>query len=756
MKAIQSIAQVVEDVENTNPIKLPDDFTVFVPKATDDNYGVVKLSQIDDKVNAHNISPTAHQDIRDELATKQDKLTAGKNIEISNDNVISAVPAKYTAGENIDITDEDVINAKPYNISFDPHVILQQDLLTKVFAAPQDYVFTYNASLMNGIPRVYRYAYKSVPDEIIVYTNVTDKVYKLIITSKNNELVVKFETEPLGKTYTAGSNIDISDADVISAKNVVSTDSESIQTTKGELNVPGVYLGGKHLTETGVSANGKTISYPDITADDTFATKNNVDAQIAGIRKNIAYTFDTYIHFTQWLEGKYTRDDGVVAESLDIGDSIYIAETNIPDYWVYTKHSPMTIDDFKPYESKIDLKDMVSIAGNQTITGNKDFTGKLTKAGDDVATVKEAQKVLTMSADGVEETNAYVFTVADSDSYLPYRQTGTKFVLDLHLPVASALTLNKPVAITFGDTSYNLYNILKGNTAVTIGELSQVDKYDNGYRFIFEAIYFETTGLTGFYIVPTVSMNDVLNLTGTEMSRYATNGGLTDGQLAICTLSKPDGTYLIGRIYKFNITYPSTYTWTDLSAIVLPSAGDNITITTDNLGLSTISAKPIRVTYAELDSNTSLGQEIFLNPQDYEIVREYKFSSATTHLTYKYVADATALGLPVAGSRRQVFVATGVEIRNMLVSAGQLGHIYTIIISSNGNVETHEFDIQGKLTFDDTPKSGSSNPVKSGGIYTALEVKQNTLTAGNGISIENDTISVTDAVRKAITIRKWH
>ena len=49
MKAIQSIAQVVEDVENTNPIKLPDDFTVFVPKATDDNYGVVKLSQIDDK-----------------------------------------------------------------------------------------------------------------------------------------------------------------------------------------------------------------------------------------------------------------------------------------------------------------------------------------------------------------------------------------------------------------------------------------------------------------------------------------------------------------------------------------------------------------------------------------------------------------------------------------------------------------------------------------------------------------------------------
>ena len=42
---------------------------------------------------------------------------------------------------------------------------------------------------------------------------------------------------------------------------------------------------------------------------------------------------------------------------------------------------------------------------------------------------------------------------------------------------------------------------------------------------------------------------------------------------------------------------------------------------------------------------------------------------------------------------------------------------------------------------DGTPTSGSSKPVTSGGVYTALAGKQNTLTAGNGISIVNNVIS---------------
>ena len=60
---------------------------------------------------------------------------------------------------------------------------------------------------------------------------------------------------------------------------------------------------------------------------------------------------------------------------------------------------------------------------------------------------------------------------------------------------------------------------------------------------------------------------------------------------------------------------------------------------------------------------------------------------------------------------------------------------------TSGGVYTALAGKQDTLTFDSTPTSGSNNPVKSGGIYTALAGKQNTLTAGNGISIVNNVIS---------------
>ena len=54
---------------------------------------------------------------------------------------------------------------------------------------------------------------------------------------------------------------------------------------------------------------------------------------------------------------------------------------------------------------------------------------------------------------------------------------------------------------------------------------------------------------------------------------------------------------------------------------------------------------------------------------------------------------------------------------------------------------------QDTLTFDDVPTSNSSNPVKSGGVYSALADKQDALTAGNYISIANDgTINVTQSI----------
>ena len=46
-----------------------------------------------------------------------------------------------------------------------------------------------------------------------------------------------------------------------------------------------------------------------------------------------------------------------------------------------------------------------------------------------------------------------------------------------------------------------------------------------------------------------------------------------------------------------------------------------------------------------------------------------------------------------------------------------------------------------KLTWDNVPVENSSNPVKSGGVYSELAKKQDNLTAGTGIDITNNTIS---------------
>lgn len=48
-----------------------------------------------------------------------------------------------------------------------------------------------------------------------------------------------------------------------------------------------------------------------------------------------------------------------------------------------------------------------------------------------------------------------------------------------------------------------------------------------------------------------------------------------------------------------------------------------------------------------------------------------------------------------------------------------------------GDINTALAGKQDTLTFDDTPTSGSDNPVKSGGVYSALSGKQNTLTFDN-------------------------
>ena len=101
-----------------------------------------------------------------------------------------------------------------------------------------------------------------------------------------------------------------------------------------------------------------------------YATKqyvNNLYATISmGGHKSVV--FDTKQQFLDWLAGTYTRPDELTPNHLMIGDMILIKESGVPDYWVSSKSTPMTINDFTEYEAKIEVQEIT--IDNNSITEN--------------------------------------------------------------------------------------------------------------------------------------------------------------------------------------------------------------------------------------------------------------------------------------------------------------------------------------------------------------------------------------------------
>lgn len=160
-----------------------------------------------------------------------------------------------------------------------------------------------------------------------------------------------------------------------------------------------------------------------------------------------------------------------------------------------------------------------------------------------------AHRELIMGASGTVETGAVDFVVTNPTTYLAYRVNQTTFTLDLELPVVGEVDKTKPVAITFGDTTYYLYNFLNSLSKLTFGDLlSENHTYseETGYRFVFDATFFSNSDITGFAIMPVFASNKANKPVAVELTDVpatATNGTLTAQQLA--TLKADDANYII-------------------------------------------------------------------------------------------------------------------------------------------------------------------------------------------------------------------
>lgn len=114
-------------------------------------------------------------------------------------------------------------------------------------------------------------------------------------------------------------------------------------------------------------------------------------------------------------------------------------------------------------------------------------------------------KIILLGLDGVIEANRVVFEVQDAESFIDYRTNQREFLVSGILPIVGELDRSLPVAITFGDTTYQVYTFMKGSAnPITIGDLMSVSAYNTatGFAFFSKLIFLETSDIVGFAISP--------------------------------------------------------------------------------------------------------------------------------------------------------------------------------------------------------------------------------------------------------------
>lgn len=179
----------------------------------------------------------------------------------------------------------------------------------------------------------------------------TNNLLKQNINNDANGIGMSSSTGTNGVNYnsTLTKSLDVTTGQFQYSKNIRSNGNLSSKTTAIKFVDDGD--GSKvEYTKSGDEFNGEVATRPYVDAKDELV-KGYVDNKVTEIKKSIGYVFDTFVNFVSWIDGSYTRPDGVVVNDLNVGDDIFIVEEGIPDYWVKSKSSPMTIADFAPYES---------------------------------------------------------------------------------------------------------------------------------------------------------------------------------------------------------------------------------------------------------------------------------------------------------------------------------------------------------------------------------------------------------------------
>lgn len=203
---------------------------------------------------------------------------------------------------------------------------------------------------------------------------------------------------------------------------------------------------------------------------------------------------------------------------------------------------------------------------------------------------------IVLICNGTISSNEAIFTVEnDSDYDTELLVNGKEFEVDMNLAISGDIPLDIPMYIQFKGYKTPIYNILVNNTTATVRGMLQLSKYENetGYRWIAKMRYIlvsEPSAVRAFGIISTVTQQDIIRISNEDFLDYLTNGGLPQGQVALCDeiVSGSYNGYLLGHLYKFNIVYGETnqYSWADITPAGLPTTTATINGNADTYTIS--------------------------------------------------------------------------------------------------------------------------------------------------------------------------
>ena len=218
--------------------------------------------------------------------------------------------------------------------------------------------------------------------------------------------------------------------------------------------------------------------------DSTYPSAKLVKKTIDKIKSDkglINFVFATKQDFLGWIDGTIETDiNGRTTSELQIGSNILIQEENVTDYWCSSISDPLTINDFTPLETELNLSNYLA----------KDNTSEYNPIGDyNPATKKYADdsgfnNISSLDLSHGEETVTYDTTdgiIVNGNARKTNTDSSTKdFDVEFNVPIVAgdninidATSDNKKVEIKYVPSSVQISGESGTLTQAQIGILSK-------------------------------------------------------------------------------------------------------------------------------------------------------------------------------------------------------------------------------------------------------------------------------------------